>query len=72
MHITDGGRKDSTPKQLAVVNTPVSNTTRLLLKPDLKASPPYPYGTAEILPIPGFVQPNMYSKHGQAAKCLVL
>ena len=76
MHITDGGRKDSTPKQLALVNTPVSNTTILLLKPDLKASPPppppYPYGTAEIPPIPGFVQPNMCSKHGQAAKCLVL
>ena len=44
MHITDGGKKDSTPKQLAValVNTPVSNTTILLLKPDLKASPPPP------------------------------
>ena len=42
MHITDGGRKDSTPKQLALVNTPVSNTTILLLKPDLKASPPPP------------------------------
>ena len=47
----DGGRKVSTPKQLAValVNTSVRNTTVLLVKPDFGA----PYRFASIPAIPG-------------------
>eukprot|EP00731_Ephydatia_muelleri_P017290 Em0010g388a len=47
----EGGRKVSTPKQLAValVNTSVRNTTVLLVKPDFGA----PYRTASIPAIPG-------------------
>ena len=47
----DGGRKVSTPKQLAValMSTPVSNTTVLLVKPNFQA----PYRSAAIPSIPG-------------------
>ena len=50
----NGGRKVSTPKQLAValMNSSVSNTTILLVKPDFKA----PYRRAVIPSIPGISQ----------------
>ena len=45
----DGGRKVSTPKQLALMSSPVSNTSVLLVEPNFQA----PYRSAAIPSIPG-------------------